>query len=135
MSWDLSKSGIKKTWWKDLPSNPQDDSQSSYTSALAVLGSPKLPSYGHPKLLGQYFDHVYHQSWNIGHLTWKAWDKTTDYNEVVYNRELNKVMSHFWGIGELDHLPWHKLVPMSLLNPEIILSEAAFNAALGHKEG
>ena len=113
----------------------QDDSLSSYTSALAMLGSSKLPSFGHPNLLGQYFDHVYHQSWNIRHLTWKAWDKSTDYNEMVYNHKLNEVISHIQGIGELDHSPRHKPVPMSPLNLEIILPKAAFKATLIHKEG
>ena len=46
---DLSKPGIKETQWKDLPSDPQDDSRLSYTSALATLGSLKLPSFWLPK--------------------------------------------------------------------------------------
>ena len=100
-----------------------------------MLENLKLPSFGHPKLLGRYFDHVYHQSWNIGHLTRKVWDKSTGYNEAVYNQELSEVISHIWGIGELDHSPWHKPVPTSLLNPEIILPEPTFKAAFGHKEG
>ena len=128
---DLRKPGIEKTHWKDLLSEPQEDCRSSYTLALATLGSPKQPSYGHPKLLGQYFDHVYHQSWNIEHLTWKAWFKATDYNETVYTRELNELLSHLWGIDDLNHTTRHKRVPTSLLNLEIVLPEAAFWAICG----
>ena len=39
---ELSKPGIKKTRWKDLPSDPQDDSWSSYTSATSHTGQPKI---------------------------------------------------------------------------------------------
>ena len=59
---DLQKPGIEKTHWKDLPSAPMEDHWSSYISGLAALGSPKQLSYGHPQVLGRYFDHVYHQS-------------------------------------------------------------------------
>ena len=82
---DLRKPRVMKTQWKELPQKPQDDCCNSYNSALAALGSPKQPSYGHLKLLGRYFDHVYHMSWNIGQLTCKSQDKATNYNELVYN--------------------------------------------------
>ena len=105
---DLTKPGILQTRWMDLPSDPQDDSQSSYTSALAMLGSPKLQSFGHLKVLSWYFDHVYHQSRNIGHLTWKA---------RVYDCKLNEVISHLLGMGELDFSPWYRLFPHISLKP------------------
>ena len=59
---DLQKLGVMKTRWKELPHEPQDDCLSSYNSTLAAMGSPMRPSYGHPKLLGWYYDHAYHQS-------------------------------------------------------------------------
>ena len=40
---------------------------------------------------------------NIGHLTWKARDKDTDYNETVYNWELNKLLFHLQGAGDLEY--------------------------------
>ena len=132
---DLLKPRILETRWKELPSDPQDDSQSSYTSALATLGSPKQPSYGDLKLLGRYFNHMYHQSRNIGRLTRKSWDKATNYNETVYDLELNELISHLRGIEDLNHSPRHKLVPTSLLNPEIVLPETVFQAACGKKTG
>ena len=58
---DLQKPGVMKTQWKELPHEPQDDCCSSYNSALAAIGSPMQPSYGHPKLLGRYYNHVYHR--------------------------------------------------------------------------
>ena len=81
---DLRKPGIEKTPWKDLPSAPMEDHRSSYISGLAALGSPKQLSYGHPQVLGWYFDHVYRESRNVGQLTRKARDKATDYNETIY---------------------------------------------------
>ena len=100
---DLRKPGVMRTWWKELPQKLQDDCRNSYNSALAALGSPMQPSYGHPKLLGRYFDHIYHMSRNIGQLTRKNWDKATNYNKSVYNRELNELLSHLWGSGDLEY--------------------------------
>ena len=98
------------------------------------MGSPKQPSYGHTKLLGWNFDHVYHQSQNIVHLTQKNWDKTTNYNEFVYNWELNELLSHLQGSGDLNHSTRHQLEPVSLLNPEMILPKGAFLVAYKEKK-
>ena len=132
---DLWKPRVLKTQWKELPHEPQDDSHSSYNSALAAMGNPKQPPYGHPKLLGRYFDHVYHQSQNIGQLTLKNRYQATDYNELVYNQKLNKLISHLRGVGDLDYSPKHQPEPVSLLNPEIIFHEAAFLTPHGKKKG
>ena len=105
------------------------DHQSPYISRLAALGSPKQLSYLHPQV------HVYHQSRNVGQLTQKAWDKTTDYNETVYTQELGKILSHLRGLDDLNHSTRHKRTPTSLLNPEIILPEAAFRAFQGKNTG
>ena len=132
---DLRKPGVMKTRWKELPQKPQDDCCNSYNSALATLGSPKQPSYSHPKLLGRYFDHIYHMSQNIRQLTRKNWDKATDYNELVYNREFNKLLSHLRGSGDLEYSTRETPGPTSLLNPEIILPEADFRVAHENKKG
>ena len=132
---DLWKPRIEKTCWKDLPSAPQEDHRSSYASGLAALGSPKQPSYGHPQKLGRYFDHVYHQSWNVGQITRKSRDKATDYNETVYTWELGEILSYLSGFGDLSHAPRHKKIPVSLLNPEIILPEAEFQTRRGQSAG
>ena len=132
---DLQKPGVMKTRWKELPQKPQDDCHNSYNSALAALGSPKQPSYGHQKLLGWYFDHVYHMSRNIRQLTWKSQDKATDYNELVYNRELNELLSHLRGSEDLEYSTRQMPGPTSLLNPEIILPEADFWVAHENKKG
>ena len=99
------------------------------------MGSPKQPSYGHPKLLGQYFDHVYHQSRNIGQLTRKNRDKATGYNKLVYNRELGELLSHLLGSGDLNYLTQSDPGPTSLLNPEIILPKDEFRATHEKKKG
>ena len=132
---DLQRPGIKKTHWKDLPSAPQEDHQSSYTSGLAALGSPKQLSYGHPQVLGQYFNHVYHQSQNMGQFTRKSRNKATDYNETVYTRELREILSYLSGFGDLKCAPRHKRTPTSLLNQEIILPETEFQEFRGENTG
>ena len=43
---------------------------------------------------------------NIGHLTWKSQDKDTNYNESMYDQELNELLSHLWGSGDLEYLTW-----------------------------
>ena len=108
---DLQKPGVMNTQWKELPHELQDDCHSSYNLVLAAIGSPKQPSYRHPKLLGQYFDHVYHQSQNIGQLTRKNWDKATGYNESEYNQEFGELLSHLWGSGDLDYSTWPDQAP------------------------
>ena len=128
---DLRKPGIEKMRWKDLPSVPQEDHQSSYASGLAALGSPKQPLYGHPQKLGRNFDHIYHQSRNVGQLTRKSQDQNTSYNETVYTRELGEILSYLSWFGDLSHAPRHKKNPVSLLNPEIIFPEADFQALRG----
>ena len=114
---------------------PQEDHWSSYTSGLAALRSPKQPSYGHPQKLGCYFDHVYHQSWNVGQLTQKSQDQDTGYNEMVYTQELGEILSYLSGFGDLSHAPRHKKTLASLLNLEIILPEANFQALWGQDSG
>ena len=107
----------------------------SYNLVLATMGSPKQPSYGHPKLIGQYFDHNYHQSRHISHLTRKKWDNSTGYNELVYNRELGKLLSHLQCSEDLNCSTQSDLGPTFLLNPEIILPEEEFRAAHENKKG
>ena len=132
---DLQKPSIEKTHWKDLPSMPQEDHWSSYASGLAALGRPKQLSYGHLQVLGQYFDHIYHQSRNVGQLTQKSQDKATDYNETVYTRELGEILSYLSGFGDLKRTPRHKTTPASLLNLEIILPEVEFQDFRGENTG
>ena len=132
---DLWKPGIEKTHWKDLPSASQEDHRSSYAFGLAALGSPKQPSYGHQQVLGRYFDHVYHQSQNMGQLTQKSQDKATDYNETVYTREIREILSYLSGFRDLSHAPRHKRTPASLLNLEIILPEAELQNFQGENTG
>ena len=123
---DLRKPEVMKTWWKELPHEPQDDCRSSYNSTLAAMGSPKQPSYGHPKLLGRYYNHVYHQSRHIGQLTQKKWDDSTDYNESVYNQVLGELLSYLQGSEHLNYPTRSDPGPSSLLNPEIVLPEEKF---------
>ena len=132
---DHRKPGIEMTHRKDLSSVPQEDHWSSYTCGLATLGSPTQPSYGHLQKLGRYFDHVYHQSWNVGQLTRKSRDQDTSYNETVYMWELGEILSYLSGFGDLGRTPRHKKNPASLLNPEIILPEANFQALRGQDSG
>ena len=132
---DLRKPGIEKMCWKDLPSVPQEDHRSSYASGLAALGSPKQPSYRHPQKLGRYFDHVYHQSRNVGQLTRKSRDQDTGYNETVYMWEFGEILSYLSGFGDLSRAPRHRKTLASLLNPEIILPEADFRALWGQDSG
>ena len=65
----------------------------------------------------------------------EAWDKATDYNETIYTQELGEILSHLQGLDDLNHAMRHKRTPTSLLNPEIILPEAAFRAFQGKNTG
>ena len=61
----------------------------------------------------------------------KSQDQDTGYNETVYTRELREILSYLSGFRDLSHAPRHKKTPASLLNPEIILPEANFQALRG----
>ena len=131
---DLWKPGIEKTCWKDLPSVPQEDQQSSYASRLAALGSPKQPSYGHPQKLGPYFDHVYHQSRNVGQLTGILGSGHRLQQDCIHTGAQRDFV-YLSGFRDLSRTPRHKKTPASLLNPEIILPEADFQALWGQDSG
>ena len=78
---------------------------------------------------------MYHQSRNIGQLTWKRRDDSTDYNEMVYNQELNELLSYLQGSQDLNYPTRPHPGPSSLLNLEIIWSEEEFRAAHENTEG
>ena len=132
---NLRKPRVMKTRWKELPHEPQDDCCSSYNSALAAMGSPMQPSYGHQKLLSWYYDHVYHQSQHIGQLTRKKRDDSIDYNESVYNRELNELLSYLQGSQDLNYPTQSHLGLSSLLNPEIVWPKEEFRASHENTKG
>ena len=76
----------KSAKWMDMTDPLQNDVRPHFASTLALMGSPKKLSYSHPKVLGWYFDHVYHQHWYVGQLTRKSWDKSTCHNKDVYDQ-------------------------------------------------
>ena len=62
-------------------------------------------------------------------MTQKKRDDSTNYNESVYNRELNELLSYLQGSQDLNYLTWPHLGPSSLLNPEIVRPKEEFRAA------
>ena len=74
---------------------------------------------------------MYHQSQHIGQLTQKRWDNSTDYNESVYNQELNELLSYLQGSQDLNYptRPRPNPGPSSILNLEIVRPEEEFQAA------
>ena len=71
----------------------------------------------------------------MGQLTRKSRDQDTGYNETVYTRELREILSYLSGFGDLSRTPRHKKTLASLLNLEIILPEADFQALQGQNSG
>ena len=71
----------------------------------------------------------------MGQLTRKSRDQDTGYNETVYTWELREILSYLSWFRDLSRAPRHKKTPASLLNPEIILLEAYFQALRGQDSG
>ena len=68
-------------------------------------------------------------------MTRKRRDESTDYNETVYNQELNELLSYIQGSQDLNYPTRPHLGPSSLLNLEMIQPEDGFRAAHGDTEG
>ena len=72
---------------------------------------------------------------NIGHLTRKSRDKDTDYNESVYDRELNKLLSHLQGSGDLEYSTQDSPGPTSLLNLRLSCLKLTCRLPMARKRG
>ena len=83
------------------------------------LGDALHPIYGHPKILGSGFNHVYHEAQEMGHLPLRS-GKSPVESHRVYHDEYAQVVNRLSTLSQVDNKRWVCPVPVSLAQPEII---------------
>ena len=117
----------EKPDWNKIPVPSWSDFCQKYSTALVLLGSAQHPVFAYPKMLGHCFNNVYHQGHFIGDLP--AWGKNPTESETkkIYDQEYEEVVAWIENSLRLSHQGTAYLaVPMSLLNPEIVLPTRTF---------
>ena len=108
--------------WAKVPTISAGDFRHKYSSALVLLGNMQHPTFAHPKLLGQCYNNVYYQGWLIGDLPARGKLPTKEQTQKIYNQEYEEVVVQIENTLNLsDESPSYPMVPISLLNPEILL--------------
>ena len=87
--------------------------------AFTQLGDALHPIYGHLKILGRGFDHVYHEAQEMGHLPLRS-GKSPAESHRVYRDEYAQVVNRLSTLSRVDNKRWVHPVPVSLARPEII---------------
>ena len=95
--------------------------------AQTQLGDPLHPVYGHPKSLARGFDHVYHETREMGHLPLRS-SKSPEASHTVYIDEYAQVVNRFSTLSRVNDKCWVRPVPLSLANPEIIYPGKMYEA-------
>ena len=99
------------------------------------MGSAQHPAYSHPKMLGHCFDNIYHQGQFIGDLP--AWGKnlTEVQTKRVYDQEYEELIAQIKNSLDLSLQGMvYQMIPMLLLNPEIVLPPKEFREQEGLPE-
>ena len=118
-----------------VPTISAGDFRYKYSPALDLLGNAQHPTYAHPKLLGWYFDNVYHQGWLIRDLPARGKPPSKEQMQKIYNQEYEEVVAEIKNALDLtDESPTYPLVPTSLRNPEFVLHPRLFREQWGLTE-
>ena len=112
---------------------PKDDFRHKYSPALDLLGNAQNPAYAHPKLLGHCFDNVYFCGRIIGDLPERGRAPLSEERtKLIYDQEYEELV--LWLENTLDltlESPSYSMVPMSLVNPDIVLPHQEFRKRHG----
>ena len=114
------KRGETRDWTAKLPV-ANDDPQWDFSTAMALLGDARDPTFAHPLALAQYFDQVYHQGRFPGELP-KRWPgQAKEITQEVYDREVDEICARLRTFDDPGFRNCRILPPTSLRKPEIIL--------------
>ena len=75
--------GEKLPDWIPTPEVPARDPRLDYVDAFTLLGDAMHPTFGHPKVLAQAYDHVYYEGRENGNLPLRG-KKSVDQSVTVY---------------------------------------------------
>ena len=125
-----------KPEWTKVPVVNKGDFHYKYSTALILMGSAQHLAYGHPKMLGHCFDNIYHQGRFIGDLPARGKNPTEVQTKRVYDQEYEEVIAQIENSLDLSlQGTAYQMIPMSLLNPEIVLPPKVFRERRGPPRG
>ena len=103
---------------------------------MEMMGDAQHPAFSHPKMLGFYFDQVYHQAQFIRDLAYwgngtgepgeqSLWKKT----QKVCNQENRELVQQFNSLMDLEILPDVFVIPVSVVNSQVVLPHPEYLVA------
>ena len=119
--------GEELTDWIPTPEILAGDSRLDFVDAFTLLGDAMHPAYGHPKMLAQAYDQVYHEGREIGNLPLRG-KKTADQSEVVYQAQYAQIIHRFSTLTQIDSENFARPMPTSLVHPEMIYPGKKYEA-------
>ena len=122
--------------WTKVPVVPKDDFRHKYSPALNLLGNAQNPAYAHPKLLGRCFDNVYFCGRIIRDLLARGRSHhSEERTKLIYDQEYEELVHRLENMLDLTlESPSYSMVPMSLVNPDIVLPHHEFRTRHGLPE-
>ena len=113
--------------WIPTPEILAGNSQLDYVDAFTLLGDAMHPAYGHPKMLARAYDQVYYEGWEMGNLPLRG-KKTADQSAAVYRVEYAQIVHRFSTLMWIDYEKFVRLMPTSLLHPEMVYPDKKYEA-------
>ena len=101
-----------------------------------MLGNAQNLAYAHPKLLGHCFDNVYFCGQIIGDLPARGRaPHSEERTKLIYDQEYQELVHQLENMLDLTlESPSYSMVPMSLINPDIVLPHHEFRKRRGLPE-
>ena len=114
--------------WTKVLVIPKDDFRHKYSPALTLLGNAQNLAYAHPKLLGHCFDNVYFCGQIVGDLLARGRSPhSEERTKLIYEQEYEELVHQLENMLDLTlESPSYSMVPMSLVNPDIVLPHHEF---------
>ena len=113
--------------WIPTPEVPARDPQLNYVDAFTLLGDAMHPTFGHPKMLAQAYDHVYHEGREMGNLPLRG-KKSIDQSATVYQVEYAQIVHRLSTLTRIDCEKFVRPMLTSLVHPEMVYPNKKYEA-------
>ena len=87
--------------WIPTPEVLAGDPPLDYVDAFTLLGDAMHPTFGHPKVLAQAYDHVYYEGRKMGNLPLRG-KKSVDQSVMVYRAEYAQIVHRLSTLTQID---------------------------------
>ena len=95
------------------------DPQLDYVDTYTLLGDAMHPTFGHPKVLAQAYDHFYHEGREMGKLPLRG-RKSADQFVMVYQAEYAQMVHRLSTLTWIDSEKFVRSMPTLLVHPEMV---------------